>query len=74
MPRKRTHDFGIAAYPLERAERLAKIMGESSAAAAALKELKSRLASGEDVALFVCGAWIFVGPRTQQSNGQTAGE
>lgn len=50
-------------YPLDRAERLAKILGEYSAAARALAELKQRQADGEDVVLIVLGPMIWVGPR-----------
>lgn len=49
-------------YPIEQAERLAKIMGDSSATARALAELKKRQADGEDVTLFVARSFIFVGP------------
>jgi hypothetical protein len=42
--------------------RIAKIMGESSGAHAALKELDERLAKGENVCIYNSGkAWI-VGP------------
>lgn len=56
----------IVEYPIERAERLASIMGESSAAADALRELKRRRAVGEDVRLFVRGSMIFVGPPVKE--------
>lgn len=49
-------------YPVENAERLVKIMGEGSATAKALSELKQRQAAGEHVSLFVLHSWIFVGP------------
>jgi len=49
-------------YSVENAERLAKIMGENSATAKALRELRERQAKGEDVSLFVFQSWIFVGP------------
>lgn len=49
-------------YPVEQAERLAKIMGESSATAKALTEMKARREAGEDVGLFVFRSHIFVGP------------
>ena len=49
-------------YPVANAERLAKIMGERSATAAALRELRERQSAGEDVSLFVFRSWIFVGP------------
>lgn len=49
-------------YPVENAERLARIMGDSSATAIALRELKKRRADGEDVSLFILHSWIFVGP------------
>lgn len=49
-------------YSVDSAERLARIMGESSSAAKALRELRERQAKGEDVSLFVIRSWIFVGP------------
>lgn len=36
----------VSIYPVEQAERLAKIMGESSATAAALREFKRRQEAG----------------------------
>jgi hypothetical protein len=59
----KTRNTDISIYPVERAERLARIMGEHSAAADALKELKRRLEDGEDVVLMVARSMIFVGPR-----------
>lgn len=56
----------VSEYPVERAERLAKIMGKSSAAAKALDEMKRRRAAGEDVALLICGSIILVGPPLSQ--------
>ena len=50
-------------YPVDRAMRLAKIMGERSAAALALIELERRKAAGEDAVLLVAGSMILVGPR-----------
>lgn len=61
MARRKWPEFAV--YPEERAERLAKIMGESSAAAQALADLKRRKARGEDAVLLVAGSMIFVGPR-----------
>lgn len=52
----------ITPYSVENAERLVKIIGEKSATAAALKELKERREAGEDVGLFISGSWIFVLP------------
>jgi hypothetical protein len=49
-------------YSVTNAERLAKIMGEQSATAIALRELRKRQADGEDVSMFIVGSWIFVGP------------
>lgn len=49
-------------YPVANAERLAKIMGDSSATAKALRELRERQSKGEDVSLFVVRSYIFVGP------------
>lgn len=60
MSRTRPTEWSI--YPDERAERLAKIMGESSAAAQALVELKRRRALGEKAVLLVAGSTILVGP------------
>ena len=60
MTRKK-QEFVI--YPVERAERLARIMGEHSASAQALAELKRRQTAGEDVVLLVGGSTILVGPR-----------
>lgn len=59
----------VSIYPEDRAERLAKIMGENSASAHALAELKRRKALGEDVVLLICGATILVGPRPQRTTG-----
>lgn len=53
----------VAIYPDDRAERLAKIMGPSSATAKALVELKQRRANGEDAVLLIAGSMILVGPR-----------
>lgn len=53
-----------ALYPVAKAERLAKIMGDSSATAKALRELRERQAKGEDVSLFVIHSWIFVAQQT----------
>lgn len=52
----------VAEYPVERAERLAHIMGDQSATARALAELKRRRAAGENVVLLIAGAAILVGP------------
>lgn len=49
-------------YPVEQAERLVKIMGQSCATALALKEMKRRNESGEQVGLFIARGFIFVGP------------
>lgn len=65
MPRKRSRYEQTSIYPVERAERIAKIMGENSAAAQALVDLKRRIAAGEDAVLLVSGAMILVGPRPQ---------
>ena len=53
----------VSIYPDDRAERLAKIMGPSSAAAMALVELKQRRDEGEDAVLLIWGEMILVGPR-----------
>ena len=53
----------VSIYPVERAELLAKIMGESSATAKALIELKRRKELGEDAVLLIAGSTILVGPR-----------
>jgi len=50
-------------YPMEKAERLAGIVGTHSATNQALIELKRRLADGEDVCLLIAGSMIWVGPR-----------
>jgi len=57
----------VSEYPVERAERLAKIMGDSSATAKALIELKRRQSEGENVVLLVAGGTILVGPPLPQS-------
>lgn len=49
-------------YPVANAERMVKILGDSSATAKALRELRERQTAGEDVSLFVVGNCIFVGP------------
>lgn len=49
-------------YPVDQAERLVKIMGQSCATALALKEMKRRNEEGEQVGLFVAGGFVFVGP------------
>ena len=53
----------VSVYPDDRAERLAHIMGPSSAAAMALVELKKRREAGEDAVLLIAGSMILVGPR-----------
>lgn len=53
----------LVVYPVERAERMAKILGDNSAVAHALDELRKRIAAGEDAVLLICGAMIIVGPR-----------
>ena len=60
--RRREKQRDPVIYPIDRAERLAKIMGENSTAARALAELKQRRASGEDVVMLVLGPMIWVGP------------
>jgi hypothetical protein len=59
---KRAEKVQPSLYPVAKAERLAKIMGNSSATARALRELRERQAKGEEVSLFVLHSWIFVGP------------
>lgn len=49
-------------YPVEQAERLVKIMGQSCATALALEEMKRRNEAGEQVGLFIARGFIFVGP------------
>ena len=60
--RRREKKLEPVIYPIDRAERLAKIMGKFSAAARALAELKDRQAKGEDVVMLVQGPMILVGP------------
>jgi hypothetical protein len=43
-------------------ERVARILGPSSAAAQALADLDHRLASGQNVAIYEIGSSYFVGP------------
>jgi hypothetical protein len=52
----------LVPYPVEMAERIAHIMGPSSAAAHALRELERRRAFGEKAALFLIGKSFVVGP------------
>jgi hypothetical protein len=51
-------------YPFDEvlAEKIADVVGESSAAALALAELKRRRERGEDAALFVASSTLVVGP------------
>lgn len=56
-------NLNISPYPTDKAEQLAKIVGESSATAKALVELRRREANGENVGLFISGGFIFVGPK-----------
>jgi hypothetical protein len=48
--------------PLYQAERIAHILGESSAMAMAIGEMKRRQAAGENVMLFTSGNSVVVGP------------
>jgi hypothetical protein len=45
--------------------RIAWILGDSSAAAGALAELRARASAGENVACYQCGDVLFVGPRQE---------
>ena len=50
------------------AQRVADIVGTSSAAGRALRQLAERRLAGEDVVLLKSGRMFFVAPRTQVSN------
>jgi hypothetical protein len=49
-------------YDEAQAQKVAKIMGESSACATALREMERRRANGEDVHLWWAASTIIVGP------------
>lgn len=55
------------------ARRIAEIMGQSSAAAAALRELEARRASGENAVIFRHGSrWVVTA--LLESNAQSGGD
>lgn len=62
--------INLSPYPVEKAERLAKVVGKNSAVAHALTELKRRQDAGEDVGLFVYRSHIVVGPRLPPAHEQ----
>lgn len=51
-------------------EARARLFGEESAAASALREADSRAKAGEEVAFFDAGDTILVGPRTSESSSK----
>jgi len=47
----------------EALSRVARIIGDSSSAALALRELQSRIAAGQQVECRMCGEWFVIGPK-----------